>query len=229
MEHAQGAAGWLPGARAWRRPHGGRRVPPQEEAPGRGMGTGRAVLGAKATEAGGQRRGRGRAPPEYPCIWDSSGAALGRRGAGDRKTAPSSLSPLAPRACLGTGEVFRRADGAAWPNPASFLEFFSKLERSLFNFRSPSELRGASSAPQPTWRSPGSSYMAASFSISGRHLWGLLCFLLGAGLFLDRTHPGPGKGTRGGTCPFSEHRWFLPATYQEECQQQHIHPLVYSA
>lgn len=161
------------------------------------MGTGRAVLRAKATEAGGQRRGRGRAPPEYPCIWDSSGAALGRRGAGDRKTAPSSLSPLAPRACLGTGEVFRRADGAAWPNPASFLEFFSKPERSLFNFRSPSELRGASSAPQPTWRSPGSSYMAASFSISGRHLWGLLCFLLGAGLFLDRTHPGPGKGTRG--------------------------------
>lgn len=53
-------------------------------------------------------------------LWCCSWQARGWRP----NTVPSSIFPPASRACLGTGEVSKRADRATWPNLASFLEFF---------------------------------------------------------------------------------------------------------
>lgn len=77
MEHAQGAAGRLPGARAWRRPHGGegeaRSTPGGSAREGDGNRE-EPTLRAKATEPGGQRLRWGRARAG---IATHLGAALG--------------------------------------------------------------------------------------------------------------------------------------------------------
>lgn len=162
MEHAQGAAGRLPGAQEpglAEAPGGGRRVPPQEEAPGRGMGArGGPALGAKATERGGRRLGRGRAQARVPmCLGPARVLSEG-----PETQTPDSIStfPLAIRAGKETRRVWERvADRATCPTLTSSLEpsyHTSQMGIDLISVL-PQELEGASPPPQSEGRPLGSS------------------------------------------------------------------------
>lgn len=66
---------------------GGRRVPPQEEAPGRGMGSGEGLHSGPRPQSGVAGGWAGEGPgPEYPRIWGQLWrAALGRQMARDQR------------------------------------------------------------------------------------------------------------------------------------------------
>lgn len=163
----------------------GRRVPPQEEAPGEGDGSG----GEPALRAKARVLGRG----------------LGARGSIKKSDLVWSCHPKQEKKWKGLGETGRHP--ATWPNLAPCLEFSQQLPGDLFNFCPPHPLnqQGAPWTARHSMAAPSGPLCSAG-------LQGLPPRGQGASYWAGLS-PGQERG-RGpdSSCQFSEHRKHFPGS-----------------
>lgn len=165
----------------------GRRVPPQEEAPGEGDGP---ALRAKATELGGQRLGRGRTQARVlrRRLGAAPAATLGKGLDQEAR-----LDPVSPPAIH--EQVKESGDGGGTNTPplGLTLHLAWSSHKSCTRVHRPTEEGGASPCPPPAGRpllSRGSMVPILSA------VWASRAAFQGAGsLVLGRLQPRPGKET----------------------------------